>query len=126
MPEILLDHFYKINSLDHEDNDLSVRITFDAKNPVFEGHFPGMPVVPGVCQVQILTEVLGKAHSANLQMLSAATIKFLALIDPVVQPQIDLIISVMQKEDGNYSVSAQYKWEEKTFFKFKGVFTAAK
>lgn len=123
MTSILLDHFYKIDSLKKEETGISARVTFDVSHPIFRGHFPDMPIVPGVCQTQMLSEVLSQALDADLQLKSAASIKFLSVVDPTKNPTLDLIIT-FTKHDDAYNVSAQFKWEETIFFKFKGIFAA--
>ncbi len=107
-----------------EGNSITARVTFDTDHPIFKGHFPDMPVVPGVCQTQMLPEVLSQALKSDLHLKSAASIKFLSIVDPTKNPSLDLIITFTKNEDGAYNVSAQYKWGETVFFKFKGVFAA--
>ena len=126
MTTLLLDHFYKINTLTQEDNSINATITFDVDHPIFKGHFPDMPVVPGVCQSQMLNEVLNQALGQYLLLRTAASIKFLSLVDPTKNSTLNLIITYTKTEEGAFNVSAQYKWEETTFFKFKGIFAAAK
>ena len=125
MTTILLGHFYKIDSLSRAGNSINATVTFDIGHPIFRGHFPDMPIVPGVCQTQMLGEVLGQALSVELQLKSAATIKFLSVVDPTKNPTLNLAIIYTKTEDGLYNVSAQYKWEETVFFKFKGIYASA-
>ena len=124
MTSILLGHFYKIDSLLQEGNSITARITFDIAHPIYKGHFPDMPIVPGVCQTQMLAEILNQALKTDLYLKSAASIKFLSVVDPTKIPSLDLIISFTKNEDGTCNVSAQYKRGETIFFKFKGVFAA--
>jgi 3-hydroxyacyl-[acyl-carrier-protein] dehydratase len=126
MTVLLLNHFYKIDTLQKENNSISATITFDTGHPIFEGHFPDRPIVPGVCQTQMLTEVIDQALSLNLSLKSAASIKFLSVVDPTKNPSLNLIISFVKTQEDSYSVTAQYKWDDTIFFKFKGVFAAGK
>jgi 3-hydroxyacyl-[acyl-carrier-protein] dehydratase len=123
MSAILLDHFYHIDSLQKEEGTVKAQITFVVDHPIFKGHFPDMPIVPGVCQTQMLGEIFSQALGLELHLISAASIKFLSLVDPNKNPQLDLTISYSQTEEGNYNLSAQYLWNETVFFKFKGVYT---
>jgi len=124
MTSILLGHFYKIDTLQQEGNTITATVTFDIDHPIFKGHFPDMPIVPGVCQTQMLAEVLSQALKTDLHLKSAASIKFLSVVNPTKTPSLDLIITFTKNEAGAYNVSAQYKWGETVFFKFKGVFAA--
>ncbi len=125
MPDILIGHLYKIDSLTHEGNDIAVQVTFDATHPIFGGHFPEMPVVPGVCQTQMIGETLGYVYHKDFMLKTAGSIKFLALIDPTKTPTINLAITAVKTDDGSYTVTAQYKWEAQVFFKFKGIYSTA-
>ena len=124
MTSILLDHFYKIDTLLVDGNNITSTVTFDIDHPIFKGHFPDMPIVPGVCQTQMLSEVLNQALKTDLHIKSAASIKFLSIVDPTKTPSLDLIITFTKNDDSTYAVSAQYKLGETVFFKFKGVFAA--
>ena len=126
MTSLLLDHFYKINTLTKENSSINATITFDVASEIFKGHFPDMPVVPGVCQTQMLSEIFSNAMGADMQLKTAASIKFLSLVDPTKTPQLNLQITYTETTENTYSVSAHYKWEETVFFKFKGIFAAAK
>ena len=126
MTSLLLDHFYKINTLTKENSSINATITFDVASEIFKGHFPDMPVVPGVCQTQMLSEIFSNAMGADMQLKTAASIKFLSLVDPTKTPKLNLQITYTETPENTYSVSAQYNWEETVFFKFKGIFAAAK
>jgi len=121
MTALLLDHFYKIDTLESTDGGLTAQVTFDAAHPIFQGHFPDMPVVPGVCETQMVGEVLSKALGTDLVLKTAATIKFLSVVDPIKTPKINMILTYTKTEN-TYAVSAQYKWEETVFFKLKGTY----
>lgn len=125
MSAILLDHFYHIDSLAQSEGKVEATVTFDQGHAIFQGHFPGMPVVPGVCQTQMLGEVLAQALGHDLALATATSIKFLSLVDPVKTPSLQLSISYTAAEDVGYQVSAQYSQGETVFFKFKGAFTTS-
>ena len=122
MSAILLDHFYHIDSVHTEGGTISARITFDIAHPIFGGHFPDMPIVPGVCQTQMLGEVLAQSLGRELHLTSAASIKFLSLVDPNKTPSLDLSVNYTAIDNGAYNVTAQYSWNETVFFKFKGAY----
>jgi 3-hydroxyacyl-[acyl-carrier-protein] dehydratase len=125
MPDLLLDHFYTLDSLNKEGDSITVKVTFHAAHAIFNGHFPDTPVVPGVCQTQMLGEILSRAYGIGFMLSSAASIKFLSIIDPSVQPSVIISIAATEKSAHTYAVSSQYTWEGKVFFKFKGTYTTA-
>ncbi|RMG24848.1 MAG: 3-hydroxyacyl-ACP dehydratase [Bacteroidetes bacterium] len=100
---------------------LEASIELNAAHPIFEGHFPGQPIVPGVCMIHMLKEVLELALDRSLELQSASNIKFVAFIDPRLHPAIQLSCSWQQQAD-QLRVSAVLKGKETIFFKFKGDF----
>lgn len=91
-------------------------------HPVYEGHFSGNPVVPGVCQVQMISELLSVINGSALRLMHADNIKFLALMVPDKNRVIDADIRVRTVENGEISVNATLQDGEVIFIKFKGLF----
>ncbi|MBQ0740088.1 3-hydroxyacyl-ACP dehydratase, partial [Aquimarina celericrescens] len=54
---MLLKDFYKTNTLITVGNISTVTITINKNHKIFKGHFPGNPVTPGVCMIQIIKEL---------------------------------------------------------------------
>ena len=48
----------------------------------FKGHFPGEPVTPGVCILQIAQELLSEETELNLSLKKIKNAKFTAVIAP--------------------------------------------
>lgn len=57
-------------------------IRLNPDHAIFAGHFPGQPVVPGVCMLQIIKELLEGATRQALQLARASNIKFLMVRTP--------------------------------------------
>lgn len=119
---MLLGNFYKIIDSKNEGEKLSAIVQFNPSHPIFTGHFPTLPVVPGVCQTQMLNEILDLMLGKELFMTCAAQIKFLNLLNPVKTPQIQIDINLTPELAGNYLVRANYYWQDIAFFRFKGEF----
>ena len=57
------------------------------ESPVYHGHFPGYPITPGVCLVEIALELIEKmadqvGHDGKVQLVAAKNIKFTSPIIP--------------------------------------------
>lgn len=97
------------------------QVLWNAAHPVFEGHFPGRPVVPGVCMMQTIQELLERLLQKKVLLKKASQMKFLNMIDPTANPQVE--IGVQYKlQDGEIKVTASLKHEALTFMKFQGTF----
>lgn len=98
---MLLKDFYKLQSLDKTGSNVyTAGITINAGHEVFKGHFPGNPVTPGVCMIQIIKELAQEITGSSLQMKSASNVKFLAIINPEQTPDLILKLELTQIADG--------------------------
>ncbi len=91
-------------------------------HPVYEGHFPGNPVVPGVCQVQMISELLSVIKGSVLRLVNADNVKFLSLMVPDKNRLIDAELLLKTSENGEISANATLREGEMVFIKFKGLF----
>jgi len=69
---LLRNNFYHIIAQD----DSSYTIRFNAKHPVFAGHFPNYPIVPGACLVQIAEDLLSDHLKKTVAFTSIHNLKF--------------------------------------------------
>ncbi|HJT74697.1 MAG TPA: hypothetical protein VJ720_11775 [Chitinophaga sp.] len=99
-------------------------ILWNASHPVFEGHFPGKPVVPGVCMMQSIQELLERSLQHKVLLKKAGNMKFLNMIDPNANPQTEISLQYKEQE-GEIKVTAALKFEALTFMKFQGTFVHA-
>ena len=60
-------------------------VCFDSSDPVFAGHFPGHPIVPGACIVQIAEELISQQVGKNIRFNSIKNLKFRQPITPEMQ-----------------------------------------
>lgn len=107
-------------SLEPSRSRVTARIGLDPSHPVYKGHFPGNPVVPGVCQIQIIREILQKSTGRKLFIGRCDQIKFLSMITPSLATPLDLEILVKGSEDHGLSVTASILREGTPCMKFKG------
>jgi 3-hydroxyacyl-[acyl-carrier-protein] dehydratase len=96
-------------------------ITLNPAHRIFKGHFPGNPVVPGVCQVQMVREVAEAALGSKGRIISADNIKFLSMIVPSEHPSLRIECRLKEREDHCLDISATIADQELIFLKFRGV-----
>ena len=118
---ILLDDFFTINSLEVSGPDIKAELEINAGHRIFEGHFPGQPVVPGVCMMQMVKEIIEKVTGKRTDLRKAHEMKFVAIIDPSKNNIISAMIKHVIDESGTLTVSAVFFKDELVHFKFKGL-----
>lgn len=120
----LLNDFYTIETSNKKDDvTILATIKLNANHDVFKGHFEQMPVVPGVCQTQLIKELLQQEIGKNLTLTVGNNIKFTGMIIPTQHPIFNVELKYTSIEN-QYIVDAQLFFENTIFTKFKGTFTA--
>jgi 3-hydroxyacyl-[acyl-carrier-protein] dehydratase len=94
----------------------------DPAHPIFKGHFPDNPIVPGVCQVQMITESLQSVTGKKIYLKEADNIKFLSMINPVETETLIIDLALKLLPDHMFSVQATLSAKDQVYFKFKGIF----
>ena len=78
----MLEDFYSIINETVAGNTAIITVRFNVNHPIFQGHFPTMPVVPGACLVEMVSLLSSKVLGKKLQLLSAQNVKFVQVIYP--------------------------------------------
>ena len=117
---MLLGDFYNITEATTEGQNLRVKVSFNPTHQIFKGHFPELPVVPGVCQLQMLTEVMSHVLKREIELVHASHVKFLKLLNPTEFPDLLLEINFSGQPGDKLVVQSNYSWGENIFFRFKG------
>ncbi len=123
---MLLFDFYQLNTISvqslADNTKIEAEIVLNSAHPIFKGHFPNLPVVPGVCMVQFVKEIAEKQFQQKLFLSSASNIKFLSVLNPEVHPRVNVEIQWMQSINSEYAIESKLFFGEITFFKMKANF----
>lgn len=83
---------YTLTAFRQEDTAITALIRLQPAHEIFTGHFPGRPVLPGVCMLQISQELLEKATGTRLLMHRTGQVKFLQPVNPEKTPELQVSI----------------------------------
>jgi 3-hydroxyacyl-[acyl-carrier-protein] dehydratase len=119
---MLLNNFFTINTLEAVDFDIKTELVINVDHQIFQGHFPEQPVVPGVCMMQMVKEIMEEVLKQKTNLVKAMEMKFLAVINPIQNNIIQGSLHYSIDDNNNIIVSASLFKDELTHFKFKGVF----
>jgi 3-hydroxymyristoyl/3-hydroxydecanoyl-(acyl carrier protein) dehydratase len=76
-----------------------------ADMPFFNGHFPGMPIMPAVAQIEMIRALLEKHADWNTTIAGGSSLKFSGRI----QPNDRLTIRLQRRPFGDISFSVENK-----------------
>ncbi len=119
---MLLNDFFYLSDVQTGDGSIKSCIELNAKHKIFDGHFPGNPIVPGVCMLQITKEVYEQVLGYNIQLHKADYLKFLSFINPIKNNRIQIEMNYELTETDAIKVTAVLCNNNTIYFKFKGEF----
>lgn len=120
---MLLDDLYSINIPEKlENNTLIAKIDLNKEHAIFEGHFPGQPVLPGVCLTNAITDVVSIFFNQQYYLSSADFIKFINLVIPDQTPSVNTELKILSQETDSIKIEAHVFYENTSFLKLKGNF----
>lgn len=105
-----------------EDQSAVAQVKINPAHDIFKGHFPSQPILPGVCMIDILNDILTSVWGGRVQMNSAAQIKYLSVVDPNKNDSLRLNISWLTKPEGIQVTCSSFIDETTANFKLKGIF----
>jgi 3-hydroxyacyl-[acyl-carrier-protein] dehydratase len=88
---------------------------------IFEAHFPGRPVLPGVYMMQMVKEVVEAWANKKTKLTLGQDLKFLSVINPEENTLIQMELKI-STEGEKIRIVAQLLSNAVVFFQFKGVF----
>lgn len=89
----------------------TVLARIQADHAILQGHFPGRPVVPGVCLVDLVVRICSALAGADQRIIRARSIKFLQPVEPVRAPEL-LVTVDLQPGDGCNKAEARIAFGE--------------
>lgn len=103
---MLIEGFYKITDLNSGDSDIVSTIKLNPNHEVYNGHFPGQPVVPGVIQLQIIKEILQEILGTKLIMKKVIQVKYLTPVIPDDYSILNIKLSIRNTEEKSIRIDA--------------------
>ena len=87
------DLFTSIDNYLAQEGHYAFRVRLDASHPVYRGHFPGHPVLPGVCTLQLVRECLNRGTGRRFRYAAIRECKFLGMVVPQADELLEIDIS---------------------------------
>lgn len=88
---------------------------------IYKAHFPGMPVTPGVCILQMIQELLSEQEGMPLYIVKIKNAKFVKMISPLSDGRVSVLFNSVIEEEGGIKaqgVVVQYDNMSELFLKF--------
>ena len=99
---MLKDNFFSIidySTIDDRIVDFQIQINKD--HSIYQAHFPGNPITPGVCIIQIARELFAFLHQADFLIKKIKSVKFTQAIIPTENDRINYKIEWKDADSEN-------------------------
>lgn len=74
---------------------------------IYQAHFPGEPITPGVCIVQMGKELVEDALQQELHISYVKNVKFLSILTPTQSASATFLLQKITSSEGGKEVKAQ-------------------
>lgn len=117
---VFKNYYYRIVKNDISDKNGLFEIEYIQDCKVFDGHFPGNPICPGVLNMEVVRECTGKMLGCDMPRITEIRqCRFMELLTPEKTPKVSLYIEV-EKDKTEYNVTATIKDGTSNCMVFKG------
>jgi len=118
---MLIQGLYTTETFNKNEEGISAQIKLNPKHEIFKGHFPGKPIMPGVCMIQIIKELTERSLGKDLFLSIASNVKFMAIINPETDPTLVIDINLSEL-DGLIKIKSTTTFGETVALKLSATF----
>lgn len=115
---MLIKDYYSILSTRKDDDVTIFEVALNPDCEVYKGHFPEMPISPGVCSVEMIKECAETVVGKSLMITNLQMCRFLNLITPSSLPVAFVKIKISEN-DGIWALSSSIFFEDTEYVTLK-------
>ena len=120
---MLIKDYYTIENVSKKDDGTTCfHICLRPDSTIYEGHFPGEPVSPGVCNIQMIKECAEQVAGKSLLLNNLQQCRLTTLVIPILHPQVEVTILLEEKGDA-YKLKATIGKDEEVYLDLKAELT---
>lgn len=102
---MFLNNLYTVEGITRNEAEIRATVLLNSNSPVYGAHFPGNPITPGACLVEMGRELCALVLEKNMFLEKADHVKFLKGIHPEETPRIEyLILPEYLEEQGIWKI----------------------
>ena len=118
----LKDNFFNMKEVCQTAAGADYTLVLEPNHPIYKAHFPETPITPGVCIIQIIKELSMEMLHCNLFLKKLNNVKFINVINPLENKEVNFSISISSAENGEQKVNAVVYNENQQFAKLSMLF----
>ena len=116
---MLDNNFFNIIEIEKLDEINTFVVEINSEHKIFEGHFPNMAVMPGVCSLMIIKKIASKISGKSLQFSHIMECKFISAIMPKDDNILKIRFSIPKIDENSYKINAIIECNDNIVMKLK-------
>lgn len=119
----LLNSFFNIVSANDDSAQCHVvSIKLNPEHVIYQAHFPGKPVTPGVCIIAMVTEVLEQWKQRKLKLSVVKNLKFVGIVSPLECHNVEIVYQSVEETGDSLKAKGFLRNEGNTLTKFSIIY----
>lgn len=115
---LLENKYFKIEHTQAGDGQAQVHVRLLADCDVYRGHFPGNPVSPGVCNMEMVRECFATVIGTEPRIQTIDRCRLTAIASPAICPELDVSLA-WTHDDGAWHLTASLSDDKQQYLDFK-------
>lgn len=111
--------YYRLLGTTPTDSGAVFRVALLPGCEVYRGHFPGRPVCPGVCNIELIRQCAERLVGQRLHIHTVSQCRFTAVASPALSPEVDVSLSATLAS-GKWLVVARVSSGDCVYVEYKG------
>ena len=96
---LFLDNLYAVvASAEEGTQSVNFQVRLNPESAIFKAHFPGEPIMPGACILQMVQELYMMWTKRDVEIAKVNNLKFLSVISPDVVQELNVVLEVKKEE----------------------------
>jgi len=85
---------------------------------IYQAHFPGSPVTPGVCIIKVIGEIIEEYFSLDIELQKVKNLKFIVPVIPTKDTEINVVFSQLEIDEDVVCARGTIESGETVYSKF--------
>lgn len=122
---MLLNKYFTIRERRKDETGSNFLISLNPDHQVYQGHFPGDPICPGVCSIQMIRECAEIVLGQRLTIGTVSQCRFMELLTPSKNKDLLLKLTLSKAEEGMVKAVASILSDDAqtSFLEYKGEYS---
>lgn len=118
----LLNDFFHLEETTVTNEGTCHTLRLNPRHAIFQAHFPGNPITPGVCIIQMVAELFEQYAGRKLALKRVANVKFLHVLSPAEQTSCQVLFHSIETDGAVRRIKASVRAQETRFAQLSMVF----